>query len=652
MGTQYRTIQSSFASGVLSALQEGAVGSTAYASGLSVAENVFYDSMGIYRRFGTKFGMAAESADSVLFRFWKDEDEIYMLEMWDKGARLISRDGKPASNEVLTPYSSSDLRSLSVASNMGELYIVHRKHRPAKMTVSEPEVAGDLLILSEPIAIDFVQPIQKPSSIQDGDDWTVAKTFDKPGDYPSEQLFYGGRWFLMSTDNDPLMIWASRTMDASTGTYRYNDFTLEEWHALKLESEETPTEEEMTAADCAIAYQSSDMYGTRIRWALSHQSFLIGAGMSIYQYTGGAALSAVLADGVSTFSLSQAVALGASGDKAVAYNSYVFFAGIGGHSLMCMNYSQQYSSYTGTDISVAVADYLRSGIKTICITEGSPAVVWVLTNDGQLLSCFFDVSAGMIAWSIITFTDNDHPLWIEAMESDINRYSTLFLVMDRAGSQTIETLEMVPGISAYSVPFLDCYTISPAIDEQGRICLPEFAGRSVEMVESVPDESAGIRYSASVTAQADDEGYIVLDERFTKQAKESNVSVTVGIRYMSIIGTLRSELPANGTSQSALRVIKDVAFRLHRSLGGNIVMRPSTASGSFDRSRLWEGARPILYRRYGEFRYGELEELFTGDRSTAYKSTNTSDDRIIVFTEDPYPFCICALIVEHSIQEV
>ena len=650
MSTSYRTIQNTFVSGVLSALQEGAVGSSAYAAGLSIAENVLFDSTCVYRRYGTKFGTMAKSADSVFFRYWKDEDEIYMLECWDKGARLIDRDGQPASNEVATPYLASELRTLSVASNLGELYIVHRKHKPAKMTVQDPSAEGGLLTLSAPTEIAFVQSVAKPETIADGDDWTVAKTFDAEGDYPSLQLFYGGRWFLMSTENDPLMIWASRTMDASTGTYRYNDFTLEEWHAMKLETEETPTEEDMTTADCAIAYQSSDMYGTKIRWALSHQALLVGAGMSIYQYTGGSAISAIPTEGVSTFSLAQAVALGAAGDKAVAYNSYVFFAGTGGHSIMAVNYSQQYSSYTGTDISAPVADYLRSGIKTICLTEGSPAVLWVLTHDGQLLSCSISEAATMVAWSVIRFSGDDHPLWIEAMESDISRYSTLFIAMQRGDKTTIETLEMVPAVSAYSVPYLDCYTISPEVDSQNRICLPQLADRDVEMVESIDSDQAGVRYSASLTDAADEDGYITLDDRFLQQAQESAV-ITAGLRYMTIIGTLRSELPANGTSQSAMRVVMDVTFRLSLSLGGNVNMRPSTASGAFDRDRLTENARSILYRKYGEFRYGELEELYTGDRSTSYKSANTTDDRIVVFSEDPYPFSICALIIDHSIQE-
>lgn len=653
MATQYRTIQSSFIAGLLSPLQEGAVGSSAYAQGLSIAENVFYGTTGIYRRYGTKYGAAAKSADSVLFRYWKDEDEIYMLECWDKGARLIDRDGKPASVEISTPYSASELRSLSVACNLGSVYIVHRNHKPAMITVTEPETEGGLLQLElEDVA--FVASVAKPSdeNLKNGDIWTTAKTFDTAGDYPSEQIFFGGRWFLMGTDNEPLTIWYSRTMDAVSGDYRFNDFTIKETQAVKLESEEEMTEEDVTTADCGGAYQSSDMYGTRIRWAMAHQALLIGAGMSIYQYTGGSAISSVVVDGVATFSLSQAVALGASGDKAVAYNSYVFFSGIGGHSLMCMNYSQEYSSYTGTDISVPVADYLRAGIKTICITEGSPAIVWVLTNDGKLLACHFSASSQMIAWSVITFSGDDHPVWIEAMESDISRYSTLCLVMKRGESCSIESLEVVPGSSAFTVPFLDAYVLDPDVDDDGTITLPQFAGRDVEVVEYQESAESGIAYSSSVTATADEDGVISIDERLLKDIGGEGVRIAAGLRYEMIIGTLRSELPANGTSQSAIRTIKEVTLRMDRTLGGYISLRPSYSSGAFDRASITDSAKTILYRRYGEFRYGELENLFTGDVPTTLRSTNTDDDRIVIFSSDPYPFCICAIIIDFSIQEV
>lgn len=653
MATLYRTIQNAFGAGVLSSLQEGAVGSSAYAQGLSIAENVSYGTTGLYKRLGTRFGIAAKSSASVLFRYWKDEDEIYMLECWEKGARLIDRDGNVASTEVVTPYLAADLKSLSVASNLGSIHIVHRLHKPAMITVSEPEAEGGLLQLSYS-EISFVEPIAKPSDEEmvSGDVWTSAATFDAPGDYPSEQIFYGGRWFLMSTDNDPLSIWFSRSMDATTGEYRFNDFTYNEMQALKLESEETIGEEDITTADCGGVYQSSDMYGTRIRWAMAHQTLLIGAGMSIYQYTGGSALSAVVIEGASVFSLSQAVALGASGDKAVAYNSYVFFAGIGGHSLMCMNYSQEYSSYTGVDISEPVADYLRSGIKTICVTEGTPAVVWVLTNDGQLLACHFSASTTMIAWSIVRFSDDDKPLWIEALESDISRYSTLCLVMDRAGKTIIETLEMAPATVAFSKPFLDAYVLDPEVSEDGTVCIPEFAGRSVEMVEYAEDKENGAAYTGSRTVTADEDGYIEIDPRLLSNLDQDGIRLAVGLRYTMLIGTLRSELPANGTSQSAMRSIKEVTLRLHRTLGGFITTRPSLSSGAFDRDSLEKDARTLLYRRYGGFRYGEPVDLYTGDISTSLRCPNTADDRIVIFSSDPYPFCVCALIIDFSIQEV
>ena len=649
MASSYRSIQASFASGLISPSYEGAVGISDYNAGLSIAENLFYGTVGCYRRYGTKYGTGAKSGASVLFRYWRSESCICMLEFWHLGARLLDRDGHAISADVVTQYTESELRTLSVACHMGEIYIVHQKHSPAKMTVEEGD--DGMLVLSAPEDIQFVQPISKPDPLEDGAVWTEAVTFSGEGSWPSEQLFYGGRWFLFGSENAPMTVWYSRTMEASTGQYRFNDFTTEEWQAVKLETEEIPIEENITGADAAGIYQTTDMYGTRIRWALAHQFFLVGAGMSIYQYTGGTAISSVIADGTSVFSLSQAVALGAAGDKAVAYNSYVFFAGIGSHSLMCMSYSQQYSSYTGVDISGPVSDYLSSGIKTICLTEGNPAIVWVLTNDGHLLACHFLDSANMVAWSVITFTDDDHPVWIEAIESDVARYSTLFLVMKRGDGYTIETLEMVPADSSYRVPFLDCYVKSPEVDDQGRMHLPHLAGRAVEAVASKADSMSGIRYSASSTLQADASGYADLDAKLSNALEDDEVSISAGLRYTTIIGTLRSELPANGTSQSAMRAVKSITLRLRRTLGGYVAMRPSRPSGDFDRDRIHEGAIEVLYRRYNEFSYGELEELFTGDVESQMKTPATLDDRLVIFTDKPYPFMLCAIIISHSVQE-
>ena len=172
------------------------------------------------------------------------------------------------------------------------------------------------------------------------------------------------------------------------------------------------------------------------------------------------------------------------------------------------------------------------------------------------------------------------------------------------------------------------------------------------MVEYAEDKENGAAYTGSRTVTADEDGYIEIDPRLLSNLDQDGIRLAVGLRYTMLIGTLRSELPANGTSQSAMRSIKEVTLRLHRTLGGFITIRPSLSSGAFDRDSLEKDARTLLYRRYGGFRYGEPVDLYTGDISTSLRCPNTADDRIVIFSSDPYPFCVCALIIDFSIQEV
>ena len=121
-----------------------------------------------------------------------------------------------------------------------------------------------------------------------------------------------------------------------------------------------------------------------------------------------------------------------------------------------------------------------------------------------------------------------------------------------------------------------------------------------------------------------------------------------------VAGTLRTELPANGTSQGARRAVTSVTLRLFNSIGGSIALRPEMDDSFYPyrkASDLIAESKPMLYRVYNKSLYGEAYELFTGDKSTQFNTKVLDDDRIVVVAEEPFPFCICAIIVKHSITE-
>ena len=611
--SNYRKMQSSFIAGVLSPIQEANVGTTAYAAGLSVAENVFYGlNGGVFKRNGTRLGALALTDDSVVYSFFC-QGKVLAIEFGNKTARLIDSSGTVLGSAVTTPYFVEDVRELSCSSFLDTLYVTHRKYPPASFTVVDNQ-------LQPPKELEFVQ--SQSATATEGVNRTVCKTFDSEGNYPAFNLFYGGRWYLHSTDNEPLTIWASRTFDSVTGEYRFNDFTLELYEFVP-DGEGGGSEQQSMLADLAFAYLSSNMAGAASRWFFVHQSLLVGTANSVFSDGGN---SAVTATTESPFNLSVAMEYGSSLNKAVAIGSYIFFAAADNRSVMCAAYSQQYNAYSGADISESVSVYLDSGIKRIAAISSPMPSLWVLTNDGTLLCCYF-VQGQITAWSVMTFTDNDHPLWIEEIQGGNDGRSYLMLIMDRAGVRTIETLENISPANLWKCINLDCYVKNTAFP---------LSSRSAANLDIEYNEEEKRHTYISTAAEKDPDA-----DRYS------------GLNYAAVVGNLRAELPANGTSQSTVRGVTSVILRLYKSYGGIIAARPDLDNSEemFVKDRPLNKEEIFRYWRYGSKEYGSKNTLFTGEVQADFNLGNVSDDRFIIRSCEPFPFCITALIVNYSVVE-
>ena len=630
MSQDYRTIQYSFIGGLLSPMQEGSVSTNAYQQGLSIAENVLYGpGYGIMKRHGTQYQGYAYT-NSVIYPF-QYKGNVYGVEFGEKKARLITyssyEDGGVASfgSDVETPYTVNQAHDLSVVSNLDYLYLVHHSFKPRKMTISNGS-------LTAPSIIDFKQSVT-PSSPSEGDFKTTAVTFDEEGDYPSRQIFYGGRWFLMATDNQPQTIWFSRSYDSETASYRFEDFTIS-MQVYRQVATDTFEYEDLELADLAGVYLNSDLHGSNIRWVIAHQNMLISTGSAIYSNGGEKTVSAVVSENATVFNLTPALSYGSTGREAFSLGSFVFFPGVDNRSVRCIAYNQTYNSYAGSDISQAVSQYLANGIRRMCVTDGQMPILWVLSNDNDLLACYFD-SGQVIAWSRICFNGDDHPVWISPVSGSENGYCALSLIMARGNGRFVETLEIISPATIWRYPQVDCW--------QKKTSGATYIGHEGEYASRIITDGNGKIRMLSQKIDAD----------ATYTVPQSNIHY-VGYPYTMVAGTLRTELPANGTSQGARRAVTSVTLRLFNSIGGSIALRPEMDDSFYPyrkASDLIAESKPMLYRVYNKSLYGEAYELFTGDKSTQFNTKVLDDDRIVVVAEEPFPFCICAIIVKHSITE-
>lgn len=622
MSQKYRTIQYNYCGGLLSPTAEGAVNTAAYQNGLAVAENVFYgQAAAIFKRNGTRFGCVSKSG-SALYKFNVD-GESYAVEFYNYGARLLSEIGEVIGSEVTTPYALADVSSLVCTSNMGVLYITHRNYKPATMQLNS---SGQL---QAPVYVSFVQ--SQTATATSSTNRTICKVFDTAGNYPAINAFYGGRWYLYSTKNDPLMMWASRTYDSASSSYRYNDFTLQEFE-YQSDGSGGGQEVDVTVADHAFAYLSSNMYGSEIKWIYVHQAMLVATSKTIFKDGGSPAVTATTDN---PFSLSTATDFGSNGEQAVAIGSYVFFAGSDRRALYCIAYNQEYSSYSGADVSAAVSQYLRNGIKRIIAINSIIPSVWVLTEDGNLLVLYFEAGS-IAAWSVMTFSDDDYPEWIEDIQGSNDGQAYVMLRMNRAGSSFIETLKIVSPANLWEEPHLDSYIAGSAA---------HLTGREITGLNIYESETENIHKYI---------GYDINDDR-SRELDGYTYTAYQGLAYSTIIGTLRSELPANGTSQSTIRSVSGVVLRLYRSLGGSIQIRPDDLDYSEDlfiKDTYKDAAEEMLYRIFGVDQYGDAYRLLTGDKEISFRASSINDDRLLISSHDPFPFCVCALIVNHAITEV
>ena len=125
------------------------------------------------------------------------------------------------------------------------------------------------------------------------------------------------------------------------------------------------------------------------------------------------------------------------------------------------------------------------------------------------------------------------------------------------------------------------------------------------------------------------------------------------------IGTLRQEIPANGTSQGCRRKLDQITLRLYNSIGGRIALRPK----SFDKVKMIDYSMKvaetvpddefisIVNVRYGSGIYGKPSEMFTGDIKLQFNSKVIDDDRIIITSSTACPFVLTAIIEDFIYME-
>ena len=675
----YRTIQSQFTSGIISPLSSGLVGTDYYNKGLEIAENCFYSSMGgVYKRNGTKLEASWNDNSSfydypIIIPVDEGDYNSYVVVLSNSWVRAFYVRGAFSSAEVAqeidvdTSESGTTIfsGSVSYAVNDGKIYLVSSSFAPMVITFD-----GPMCKLS---AIKFVAA--QSGKEEEGSVKTTVVDFTSDSAYwPTVVGFYDGRMFLGRGNT----IWFSRSYDASTGEARYNDFTTtysvysatQGWQYVDL-------------ADLAGSYVFDDADGTLLKWIYSMQGLLVGTSKGIYACT----QKSITSSTDNPIAFTKESNYGAVGRYVVGIGNYVIFVANGGN-IVALAYSQQYNSYSGGVISEAVAHYLNGDdneIISMTATGGTNPRLYIAFDKGDTFCCTFDPQNSLIAWSRFTF-HLCHPVALAA-----GRLRTRLLLLFvketsksdpfmQLGPFSLESFDEVAPQKSWQYPHLDHWEYVE-FDKDYEIV--ESAGMYRGIYSCIVKQnfySYNNQYFSSARVQTDPAAYDVTypDHAYRSTVRRNYADTPetrrhddwyIGQYYSFGICLPRAELPANGTSQGNRRAVNRVILRLYNSIGGEVFLFPGFPTGLIRTPRLGDidndttipygptylapknHVQLALYKIFGEEKYDDWQQLFTGDKSINFVTPTISDDRIAIVQHDPLPFTVCAVIAERAIKE-
>ncbi|MGX8679176.1 MAG: hypothetical protein ACQGQO_08750 [Sphaerochaetaceae bacterium] len=395
------------------------------------------------------------------------------------------------------------------------------------------------------------------------------------------------------------------TPDATTGD-RFTDFTFSE-----LDSSGGT----VVLSSHAIYLQESDMYGSRIKWLINGQRILAGAGKSIWMSDGSIPTP-------STFDMDITLQGGCSSTPPLALDNYIVYADFGGNHVCIMSYSEDSDGYTKSVLSSTAGNMLLDGIKTMALMQGKQSIIWIVTNEGNLVSCTFEPSSGINGWAL-------HQLGGAAAKAetlivlpgDEDSADSLWIVVNRSGTLTVEKIDAESPEERGFGNYLDSSVTLTFDTPTNTITIPRFAGLSVSAVADdavLPDKTLDANGSATY------------DRSFS--------SITVGFKYTMTLRTVRREIPANGSSQMNRKNIQEATLRLYQSLGGKV-------------GKSLDDMIPILPIVAGSYVFNTAPQLVTGDRKISISSSTDEESRLYITSDDPMPLCLLAVMIRFGIKE-
>lgn len=427
--------------------------------------------------------------------------------------------------------------------------------------------------------------------------------------YPTVSQIYQQRMVFGATRLQPSTVWLSETNNFYS--FAPSELPAQDSPSSIVEGEAI----EIITNSSALTFTLDSDTLDQIKWIAESKKMTMGTSAGVYMLYGSETNLVVTPF---RFTINRESSFSATDTPPVVVSNAVMYAQIGGKDVQQLLFEGQQGQWFNSKISIKGYDIIKaSEIKKMIWQERPNNVIWMMMDDGRLLSLSYDRQTAFQAWSehIISgtnakITDIDmiatsshDQIWLK-VERTINGNSTYYM-------ETMGRFPTEGALARNALVFLD--SAITTTQSSGTVSgLNHLEGESVSVYYD------GMQHVNKTVAS----GSITLDNT-------AGTDVVVGLGYNGELETLEPTAPDNQYSYS--KQIKTISLLIEESLGIEV--------------EYGSESEEILFRTSGD-NLGEQIPLFSGKRKLSLSGLAWDDFLIKIVSNGPFPMQINSIVLE------
>jgi len=427
--------------------------------------------------------------------------------------------------------------------------------------------------------------------------------------FPTVSQIYQQRMVFAATNLQPSTVWLSETNN-------FYSFAPSELAAQDSPSSIVSGEAiEVITSSSALTFTLDSDTLDQIKWIAESKKMTMGTSAGVYMLYGSETNLVVTPF---RFTINRESSFSATDTPPVVVSNALMYAQIGGKDVQQLLFEGQQGQWFNSKISIKGYDVIKtSTIKKMVWQERPNNVIWLMMNDGRLLSLSYDRQTSFQAWSehVISGTD--------AKVTDIEMIATsthdqIWMKIERK----------IGGVLKYHMETLARFPTEGALGRNALVFLDSAitttqSGGVVSGLSHLEGESVSIYYDGMQHVNKTvASGAITLDNT-------AGSDVVVGLSYNGELETLEPTAPENQYSYS--KQVKNISLLIEESLGIKV--------------EYGDENEEILFRTSGDL-MGKQIPLFSGKRKLSLSGMAWEDFDIKIVSNGPFPMQINSIVLE------